>query len=302
MIEWVNGFRKPEQRIRAAKPAYSNILLIAATNRADNLDPALLRPGRFDRRLYFDLPTKTGRRELIDFFLDRKTHHQQLDDDEARERPGARHVRLHPGDDRAPASTRRCWWRSATAARQMNVRRHPRGQAHRGARLQAARRLHRVRPRVGRDPRGRSRHGRVLPRQGPAARGALDHQAAAVARTARARRRGGALHAHADRDRGRRSRSRSAGWSPRRSSSARAGRVPRPTSSRRPRSPRRWSGSFGMARVARSPTTRSPRARSAPRTSSARSSPTPGQGAGRGDPHRADASGSPRCSRRTATS
>jgi ATP-dependent Zn protease len=85
MIEWVNGFLKPERRIKAAKPTYSNILLIAATNRADNLDPALLRPGRFDRRLYFDLPTKSGRRELIDFFLERKTHHEQLDDDHTRE-------------------------------------------------------------------------------------------------------------------------------------------------------------------------------------------------------------------------
>ena len=85
MIEWVNGFRKPEKRIAATKPTYSNILLIAATNRADNLDPALLRPGRFDRRLYFDLPSKSGRRELIDFFLDRKNHHQVLDDDHTRE-------------------------------------------------------------------------------------------------------------------------------------------------------------------------------------------------------------------------
>jgi ATP-dependent Zn protease len=85
IIEWVNGFRKPERRIKATKPTYSNILLIAATNRADNLDPALLRPGRFDRRLYFDLPTKSGRRELIDFFLERKTHHEQLDDDHTRE-------------------------------------------------------------------------------------------------------------------------------------------------------------------------------------------------------------------------
>jgi cell division protease FtsH len=85
MIEWVNGFLRPERRIKAAKPTYSNILLIAATNRADNLDPALLRPGRFDRRLYFDLPTKSGRRELIDFFLERKTHHELLDDDHTRE-------------------------------------------------------------------------------------------------------------------------------------------------------------------------------------------------------------------------
>jgi ATP-dependent Zn protease len=68
------------------RPAYNNILLIAATNRADQLDPALLRPGRFDRRLYFDLPTKQGRAELIDFFMDRKSHHEQLDDPAARER------------------------------------------------------------------------------------------------------------------------------------------------------------------------------------------------------------------------
>ena len=80
---------------------YNNILLIAATNRGDSLDPALLRPGRFDRRLYFDVPTKAGRRDLIDFFLDRKSHHQQLDDPTARaHRP--RDVRLHAGDDRAP--------------------------------------------------------------------------------------------------------------------------------------------------------------------------------------------------------
>ena len=86
MIEWVNGYLPPDKRIPAAKPAYNNILLIAATNRADTLDAALMRPGRFDRRLYFDVPTKSGRRELVDFFMDRKTHHEQLDDDHTRER------------------------------------------------------------------------------------------------------------------------------------------------------------------------------------------------------------------------
>jgi ATP-dependent Zn protease len=86
MIEWVNGYLPPDKRIPAARPTYSNILLIAATNRADQLDPALLRPGRFDRRLYFDLPTKHGRRDLIDFFLQRKAHDPELDDDTARER------------------------------------------------------------------------------------------------------------------------------------------------------------------------------------------------------------------------
>jgi ATP-dependent Zn protease len=86
LIEMVNAYLPPERRLPAAKPSYNNILLIAATNRAEHLDPALVRPGRFDQRLYFDLPTKNGRRELTDFFLERKMHHQQLDDDEVRER------------------------------------------------------------------------------------------------------------------------------------------------------------------------------------------------------------------------
>src|SRR6266576_2709827 len=46
----------------------------------------LLRPGRFDRRLYFDLPTKQERRDLIDFFLARKSHDEHLDEDSDRER------------------------------------------------------------------------------------------------------------------------------------------------------------------------------------------------------------------------
>jgi len=86
LIESVNSYLSPEHRIPATRPTYNNILLIAATNRADHLDSALLRPGRFDQRLYFDLPTKSGRRELIDFFLVRKTHHAQLEDDNVRER------------------------------------------------------------------------------------------------------------------------------------------------------------------------------------------------------------------------
>jgi ATP-dependent Zn protease len=85
-VETVNSLLPPEHRISMRKPAYNNILLIAATNRADQLDAALLRPGRFDRRLYFDLPTKSGRRDLIDFFLERKSHHPQLDEERTRER------------------------------------------------------------------------------------------------------------------------------------------------------------------------------------------------------------------------
>ena len=42
-----------------------NVIVIAATNRGDLLDSALLRPGRFDRRVTLDLPDKEGREEIL---------------------------------------------------------------------------------------------------------------------------------------------------------------------------------------------------------------------------------------------
>jgi cell division protease FtsH len=44
----------------------SGVILIAATNRPDVLDPALLRPGRFDRQIVVDLPDCNGRRLILD--------------------------------------------------------------------------------------------------------------------------------------------------------------------------------------------------------------------------------------------
>jgi cell division protease FtsH len=44
----------------------TNIIVIAATNRADVLDPALLRPGRFDRKVYISRPDVRGRREILE--------------------------------------------------------------------------------------------------------------------------------------------------------------------------------------------------------------------------------------------
>ena len=41
------------------------VILVAATNRPDVLDPALLRPGRFDRQIVVDLPTVKGREEIF---------------------------------------------------------------------------------------------------------------------------------------------------------------------------------------------------------------------------------------------
>jgi cell division protease FtsH len=44
----------------------STVIVLAATNRPDVLDPALLRPGRFDRHITVDRPTFAGRRELFE--------------------------------------------------------------------------------------------------------------------------------------------------------------------------------------------------------------------------------------------
>ncbi|HAV77310.1 MAG TPA: cell division protein FtsH [Anaerolineae bacterium] len=43
----------------------TNVIIIAATNRPDILDPALLRPGRFDRRVTLDRPDMKGREEIL---------------------------------------------------------------------------------------------------------------------------------------------------------------------------------------------------------------------------------------------
>lgn len=42
-----------------------NVVVLAATNRGDLLDPALLRPGRFDRRVILDMPDKEGRKAIL---------------------------------------------------------------------------------------------------------------------------------------------------------------------------------------------------------------------------------------------
>jgi cell division protease FtsH len=46
--------------------AHTGVILIAATNRPDILDPALLRPGRFDRQIVVDRPDLEGRRAILD--------------------------------------------------------------------------------------------------------------------------------------------------------------------------------------------------------------------------------------------
>jgi ATP-dependent Zn protease len=81
----VNLFLPAGHQLLKKKQDYSNVLIIGATNRADSLDPALLRPGRFDRILYFDLPSRAGRRDLVDYFLGRRAHDPEMDTDARRD-------------------------------------------------------------------------------------------------------------------------------------------------------------------------------------------------------------------------
>ncbi len=89
LVAAVNLFLPADRQLQQIRPVRAPILLIAATNRADSLDPALLRPGRFDRRLTFPTPDVHGRRALVDHFLRTRLHEAELDRPEARDRVAA---------------------------------------------------------------------------------------------------------------------------------------------------------------------------------------------------------------------
>lgn len=55
------------------------IIILAATNRADVLDPALLRPGRFDRQIYVNMPDVKGREEIIKIHARNKPIDDEVD-------------------------------------------------------------------------------------------------------------------------------------------------------------------------------------------------------------------------------
>jgi cell division protease FtsH len=84
-VERVNRLLPPPRQIKKRPTPYANILVIGATNRAADLDPALLRPGRFDRSIYFDLPSRAGRREIIGYYLAKKAHDAELDEEHRRD-------------------------------------------------------------------------------------------------------------------------------------------------------------------------------------------------------------------------
>ncbi len=77
-IEWFNGFLPAHRRRSRPKVTAANILIVASTNRAADLDPALLRPGRFDRVIAFNLPPRADRLTIAQYYLDRKKHDDEV--------------------------------------------------------------------------------------------------------------------------------------------------------------------------------------------------------------------------------
>ncbi|HEX4747240.1 MAG TPA: AAA family ATPase [Gaiellaceae bacterium] len=77
---------KRSLRIPAAKPRREQIYFIGATNvPVDRLDPALTRPGRMGRHVWFRTPTKQDRLDVLDLYLGKVAHDAELDQAHKRE-------------------------------------------------------------------------------------------------------------------------------------------------------------------------------------------------------------------------
>ena len=71
LLAMMNGSRLSTSSSRrwTVSIAGKGVVLLAATNRPDALDPALLRPGRFDRRIPVELPDLSGRIAILEVHL-----------------------------------------------------------------------------------------------------------------------------------------------------------------------------------------------------------------------------------------
>lgn len=63
---------------RTPPPPQKRVLTIGATNRIQALDPALLRPGRFDKKIRIDAPDGQGRRDIFEYYLSKMAHDESM--------------------------------------------------------------------------------------------------------------------------------------------------------------------------------------------------------------------------------
>ncbi|HUC05878.1 MAG TPA: AAA family ATPase, partial [Acidimicrobiales bacterium] len=78
-IDIINRYLPAGRRLRKPPVIPANVLVVGATNRKDDLDPALIRPGRFDRSIYFGLPGRKARADILAYYLGKKAHAEDLD-------------------------------------------------------------------------------------------------------------------------------------------------------------------------------------------------------------------------------
>ncbi len=73
-------------RVKPPKPRPEQVYFIGATNvPIESLDPALVRPGRMGRHIWFRTPTKDDRKDIFDLYLERVSHEEDLDRAERRD-------------------------------------------------------------------------------------------------------------------------------------------------------------------------------------------------------------------------
>jgi cell division protease FtsH len=78
-IDLINRYLPEGHHLRKPVVEPANVLVVGATNRKDDLDPALVRPGRFDRTIYFGLPGRRARADIVAYYLGKKAHAADLD-------------------------------------------------------------------------------------------------------------------------------------------------------------------------------------------------------------------------------
>jgi ATP-dependent Zn protease len=79
-IDLLNRYLPDGSKLKKPKVEPANVLVVGATNRKDDLDPALIRPGRFDRTIYFGLPGRRARADIVAYYLGKKAHGPDLDE------------------------------------------------------------------------------------------------------------------------------------------------------------------------------------------------------------------------------
>ena len=95
----------------------TNVIVVAATNRPDVLDPALLRPGRFDRQVILDRPDMKGRLEILKVHSKGKPLDKEIDLTTVAKQSPASPARTSPTSSTRPPSSRRGATRRPSARR-----------------------------------------------------------------------------------------------------------------------------------------------------------------------------------------